>query len=760
MTTTLRICGQVLDEDFLQELNRFSQHEPVPSRAVLAQEVCRQLGWLRSNGEPNLGKGRALLHKLSKRGHVKLPPKRGPRAGQRRRLCTRAQSLPAVGQIPGRVDQMQGLKLVLISGWEDPLSGLWNELIVQQHPLGDAPLVGWQLRYLIGSDHGWLGALGFGPAAWYLQGRDQWIGWDSSARRGNIHLVIGLSRLLIRKEVRCANLASKVMAMSLGQVGQDWQERYGHKPLLVESFVDRNQFTGQSYVAANWRLIGTSQGRGRLGPKVGDPLQEKDIYVYPLEPKAREQLQNQPVVLVQPRSVLEGLESSSWAQEEMANLDLGDERLTKRAIRILQGRWDHPEKSYAQSFGNWGQAQGAYRLLGHECGQIDLSSSLASHQERTLERMAAEPLVLLPQDTTSLNYSGLKKTKDLGQINGEGSLGLHLHSTLALSGTGVPLGVVDAQCWGRELEEEELGRNAKSVDQKESVRWVNSIHRAAALARRMPQTTVVELGDRESDIYEVFDQVLLGPPNLHVVVRAQHNRILQEQAKLWEYMAAQPVGGQMKVQVPRSPKRKARTAVMEVRRAEITICASATRLKKHWPGLKLYAVWVKEIDPPPTQEPLEWMLLTDVPVQSWEQAVETVRWYCLRWRIEEWHRVLKSGCRVEKREFESALHLRRALAFDLIVAWRTLMLIKLNRETPNMPASAAFSEEELAILRCYKKKDEEVTAPTIGQAVHWLARAGGALLRKSDGEPGAEAITQGVTALALLLNHQRLQDEE
>jgi len=760
MTTTMRICGQVLSEDFLHELNRYSQQEPEPSRAALAEQVCRQLGWWRGNGEPNLGKGRALLKKLSKAGHVKLPAKRGPRAGQRRRLRACGQSLPELQPIPGRVDQLRGLKLHLISGWDDPLSGLWNELIVQQHPLGDAPLVGWQVRYLIGSDHGWLGAIGFGPAAWCLQARDQWIGWDSQTRRSNIHLIIGLSRLLIRKEVRCANLASKVMGMSLAQVGQDWKQRYGHKPLLVESFVDRNQFTGKSYVAANWRLIGTSQGRGRLGPKMGDPLQQKDIYVYPLESRAREHLQNRPVVLVQPRSVLAGLESGCWAQEEMADLDLGDERLTKRATAILQGRWDHPEKSYAKSFGDWGQAQGAYRLLGHASEEIDLPSLLASHQERTLERMAAEKLVLLPQDTTSLNYSGLKQTKDLGQINGEGSLGLHLHSTLALSAAGVPLGVVDAQCWGRELEGQELGRNAKSVDQKESVRWVNSVNRAAGIARRMPQTTVVELGDRESDIYEVFDQVLIGPPNLHVVVRAQHNRVLQEQAKLWDYMALQPVCGQLKVQVPRSPTRKARTAVMEVRRAEITICASATRLKKHWPGLKLYAVWVKEIDPPPGQEPLEWMLLTDLPVTTWEQAVEVVRCYCLRWRIEEWHRVLKSGCGVERREFESALHLRRALAFDLIVAWRTLMLIKLNRETPNMPASVAFSEEELAILRCYKKKDEDATAPTIRQAVHWLARAGGALLRKSDGEPGAEAITEGFSTLAVLVNHQRLREEQ
>ena len=714
MMKALRVGGQLLSVEFLEDLNHFSQQQPVPSRTAVAKHVCQELRWCKADGQAKLTQARDLLRKLDKAGHVKAPPARGPQAGQPRRLASSGKSLPAVEPLPGRANEIEGLYLHLLSGWKDPLSPLWNELIVQQHPLKDAPLVGCQLRYLIGSAHGWLGAMGFGPAAWHLAPRDQWIGWNSQARRANLQEVIGLSRLLIRKEVRCSNLASKVMAMALRQVGPDWQERYGHRPLLVESFVDRNHFTGKSYQAANWQLIGTSQGRGRKGPKGFYPLHQKDIYVYPLDGKAREQLQRQAVELIPARPLLQGLESSHWAAEEMAGLDLGDKRLQARAVKVLQGRWNHPEKSYAQSFEGWAQVHGTYRLLAHPCVQIDLPALLAGHKERTLERMAAESLVLLPQDTTSLNYGGLKQTQGLGKINHEGSLGLHLHSTLALNGAGIPLGVVDAQCWGREAinqEDPAVGRNGKSLDQKESARWVKSLNRAADMARRMPQTMVVEMGDRESDIYELFDQALIGPENLHVVVRAQHNRNLQPQAKLWEYMAQQPVGGQLHLQVPRSAGGAARKAVLEVRWADITIGASEVRLKRHWPGLKLYAVWVKEIAPPEGAEPLEWMLLTDLPISGWEQAVEKVNWYCLRWRIEEWHRILKTGCRVEKREFQRALHLQRALAFDLIVAWRTLMLIKLNRKTPNLPATTVFSEQELAILRCYKKKVRTQPSP-------------------------------------------------
>jgi hypothetical protein len=757
---SLRIGGQILTEEFLAQLDHFCQQQPAPSRTSVAKEVCEGLRWCKPNGQPKVTRARDLLGKLEKAGHLKLPPARGPRAGQARRLASSGQPLPPIDRLPRRVDQIQGLFLHLLSGWEDPLSALWNELIVQEHPLKDAPLVGAQLRYLIGSAHGWLGAIGFGPPAWHLGPRDQWIGWSCPARRANLQKVIGLSRLLIRKEARCANLASKVMAMVLGRVAQDWQERYEHKPCLVESFVDRDQFTGKSYRAANWRLVGASQGRGRKGPKGIYPLSQKDIYVYALEAKAREQLQTQPVPLVRTRPLLQDIESANWAQQEMEAVDLGDKRLAKRAVKILQGRWDYPEKSYAQSFGGWGQTYGAYRLLGHPCEQIDLTALLAGHKQRTLERMAAESVVLLPQDTTSLNYSGLKQTEGLGYINHEGSLGLHLHSTLALNAAGVPLGVVDAQCWGREPQKDEdqkVDRNGKSVDQKESARWVKSVNHAAEIARRLPQTMIVEMGDRESDIYEVFDQTSIGPANLHVLVRAQHNRNLHEQAKLWEYMAKQPVGGQLQLQTPRRAGRAARKATLEVRWSEITICASEVRLKRHWPGLKLYAIWAKEIDPPKGEEPLEWMLLTDLPIASWEQAVEKINWYCRRWRIEEWHRILKTGCRVEKREFETALHLQRTLAFDLIVAWRTLMLVKMNRQTPNLPAAAVFSKEELAILQSYKKKDEDGAKPNLRQATHWVARLGGALLRKCDGEPGAEVIAQGLASLALLVAHQRLQ---
>jgi len=242
-----------------------------------------------------------------------------------------------LGTVPASVQQVRGLKLYLLSGHEDRHHLLWNDFIIQQHPCQDAPLVGCQLRYLIGSDHGWLGALGFGPAAFVLGARDQWIGWPTAARLAHLSKVVGLSRMLIRKEVRCANLLSKVLSLVLGRLAGDWQVRYGVKPLLVETYVERNRYTGQSLSASNWQRLGQSLGRGRLGPSL--PTKSiKDIWIYALDAKARQHLQEQPLAVLYPKPLLESVASHEWCAHELATLALGDERLHRRAQQLLQGR--------------------------------------------------------------------------------------------------------------------------------------------------------------------------------------------------------------------------------------------------------------------------------------------------------------------------------------------------------------------------------------------------------------------------------------
>jgi hypothetical protein len=710
MDNSIKVSGRTFTPQLIQHLNEMFAEQPHITHTVLAREVCERPHWCSPTGRLCLSSAKVALHKLQKLALIRLPESK-MRPAPPHRLRASGQALPDVGQVPPRVDQVQELQLHLIAGADDPLHGLWNDLIIQQHPCGNAPLVGAQIRYLIGSAHGWLGALGFGPAAFRLGARDIWIGWSTDARLGNLQKVVDLSRFLIRREVHCANLASKVLSLVLLRLADDWQARYGVRPLLVETFVDRSRFTGHCFAAANWTRLGTSIGRGRLGPQT--PVKTpKDIWVRILSPDARQRLQEEHPKPVTPCFLQESLDAGDWCSHEMNGLDMGDARRNSRAEAILAERWKDPTASFAASFPNWGQAKGAYGFIEQKRSKVSMESLLKPHKEATLARMAAEPTVLLPQDTTSLNYNGLHKTSGLGPINQQGTQGLILHSLLAYRPDAIPLGVLDARAWGRRQDpsDDPRNRNSKSIDEKESVKWLNALTVAASAARRMPLTQLVVMTDREGDLYELHDAIQIGPSNLHSLVRAQHDRTLIDHQKLWGFMEAQPVRLRRTLKVPRRRGQPARSAEIGISWAQVTIQSPAVGPKKGWPPLNLWAIWVYEDTPPHGVERLEWMLLTDLSINNPDEAWEKVLWYRLRWGIEEWHRALKSGCGAERRGFKTDEHMKRVLAFDLIMAWRLLALVKLGRTVPNVPAELLYTAEELNVMFRAVKKNLQTMA--------------------------------------------------
>lgn len=707
------ICARNFSPELILHLSQLAAQSPVPSNNSLARELCDVLAWRSPNGRPALSSAEVAIRKLHKLGHLQLP---SPHVRKKaNRLRRSSNPLPPLERVPKHVDQLTGLNLQQLGDSNDPLHLIWNDLIIEQHPCSDAPLAGPRLRYLIGSDQGWLGAMSFSPASFVLGARDKWIGWSTQARLNNLNQVVGLSRFLIRTEVRCANLASKVLSMALDCLPGHWLARYGTEPVLVETFVDRSNFNGRSLRAANWLRIGESTGRGRLGPK--EPTKTiKDIWVFELKDKARQKLQKESPPPITPQSILQSISQQDWWANELSRLDLGDKRLDKRAQTILQARWEQPQASFYGTFHCWAPAKAAYGFIENRDASISFATLLASHSESTQSRMAAEPVVLLPQDTTTLNYSGLRQTKGLGPLGQEKGRGLWLHSLLAFRPDGIPLGVLGADCWARPNKPQKTSqRNGKSIDRKESIRWLDSFQRAATAARRMPQTQLVVLTDREGDLYELHDAVQIGPDNLHALIRAQHDRNLDCHKKLWEFMGALPPGQVRQMEVPRRAGRAKRTATVEMRWSEVNIGAPLTGHKRGWPTLCLWAVLVREINAPQGVEPLEWMLLSDMPISNAEQAWEKVQWYRCRWGIEEWHRALKNGCCVEEREFKTADHLQRVLAFDMIVAWRVLLCVKLGRQMPNLPATAIYTQDELEVLRLVFKKRFPQAAPHCGR---------------------------------------------
>lgn len=714
MLDAVRIAGRWVSVHVLARLTGRALGDDPPSRQTLLRDFCRATHWRNRKGQLCLASANVALKRLEQRGLVRLPPPAPRPARQRpRQLVDDGQALPAV---PPAGASLQDIRLQLIRDQHDPDHGLWNRLIIREHPLQAAPLVGAQLRYLIRSQEAIVGAFGVGPAAYYLACRDAWIGWDDPTRQANLPHVLGLARFLIRPGLRWPNLASCCYGLLGAQVADDWQERYGVRPVLLETFVDRSTQTGKSLAAANWQRLGQSQGRGRSSPSAKvRPQSAKDVWVYELRPQARRCLRRGATPVVVPRSIFCGLDGESWTQAELDGLALGDRRLERRFERMLRARWNHPERSFFRSFGSAAAGKAAYRLVESSQAQISFQSLLAPHAQQTHRRMAAESLVVLAQDTTALSYNTLSATTGLGPVGDERNpgRGLWLHSLQAFRPDGIPLGCSWAKLWARDSASDTKRRNEQSVGEKESGRWIEAHQSAARLAEAMPQTQLTVCGDRESDIFELFDQSQTAPRNLHLLVRAQHDRLLTCGHKLWSQLLEQPVQGTLPVRVPRRGDRPARVATLEVRWSAVEVESPRVALKKSWRPISLYSVVAREVDPPRGQEPIQWVLVTDWKIDRLKMAVRMIQWYGVRWGIECWHQTLKDVCRVEQRQMESARALERALVLDMIVAWRALLLCRLGKQHPALPASLYYSEEELAVLEVYKKKTS--TARRIGR---------------------------------------------
>lgn len=704
MIGAVKVCGRWIDQGVLDRLSRRSQGPTPAGRTQLTKDFCRAVDWYDAKGRACVSSARVALERLERQGLVQLPPRVPRRRGTvARGLSDDGQPLPPVPKLPSHGGPISGLRLHLIADADDPAHPIWNGMIVREHPLGRRPLVGAQLRYLIECDAGTIGAFGFGPPAYYLECRDQWVGWSASAREKNLGQVIGLSRFLIRPPLRVPNLASQCYGLVLRRVAGDWFERYGVEPVLVETYVDRERHDGRSLAAANWRRLGGSKCRGRDDRQRRGELSPKDVWVYELHPRARARLQNRPIERLAPRSVFAPALEADWAQEEMAGVSLGDERLNARAARMLGERWARPTQSFNRSFGALKEAKGAYQLLENPRPEIGLQSLLAPHHQQTARRMAAEAVVLLAQDTTALSYNTLHRTTGLGSIGEKHSRGLFVHSLQAFRLDGIPLGTAWVETWARPPESDTAQRNDQSVDEKESGRWIRAFQAATQRAWQMPQTQVVVCGDRESDIFELFDQMAAAPKNLHLLVRAQHDRNLVDGTSLRESLGPETVGGTMAVRVPRREARPARTATLELRWKPVELKPPAVARKKSWPSLKLYTLRAREVGTPEGQETVEWHLLTTWPITSLKVARRIVKWYALRWGVECWHKVLKGVCRVESRQMKSIRALERALAFDVIVAFRALLLNRLGKDHPNLPADLFYTPDEIAVLEVKKK---------------------------------------------------------
>jgi len=746
----MRLFGQTFTADIIERIRCVVTQEVALSRSALSRRVCGWLGWHDINGKPKQVSSRKALLELERRGLITLPEAQrlAPQA-----RCAAPREPFSAPAFRGSLKELGAVELVAVE--DRTLSSLWQRMLESHHPLGGGALCGAQQRYLIRSPRiGWLGALAFSAAAWQLAARDDWIGWCPHARRANLSRVVANSRFLILPSIDVANLGSHVLGLAAQRLLADWPRRYGYAPVLLETFVDERCFAATVYKAANWQRLGESAGRGRQDRTNASALGKKGIYVLPLQRDWRTVLCQRPVpVLCLPPTASA---DQSWAEQELGRVDFPDARLRPRPVRLAQAFFDQPTAPISVALnGDAGQIKAAYRFFNNP--QVDIQTLLHPHYEATIGRIAEQSLVLVAQDTTSLNYDAHAATHDLGPINtrADGAQGLKLHDTLALTPSGVPLGLIDIQVWARDprASGQAKQRKQRPIEDKESLRWLTSYRRTAEVRRLCSNTRLVNLADREADIYELFQEAAQAPDGADLLIRASRTTQRQvddedEQKPLWDYLPTRSVLGTCDLAIPGRGGRKARVAALEIRCAPIQLRAPK-RLKAH-ATLSLWAVHAVEPNPPAGSEAVEWLLLTTVATTTFEEALERLRWYAARWNIEVFHRTLKSGCRIEDRRLGDAHSLQACLAIDLVVAWRVMHLTKLGRETPDIPCSVFFEEAEWKALHCHHHRSPipPESPPPLGEAMRMVAKLGGFLGRKGDGHPGATTLWRGLERLA------------
>ncbi len=690
------------------------------NRTVLADHLCDHFRFFDLRNQRQRSSCLKALRELEEAGHFVLPePLFIRQNGTPRRT---SEPVPDPFGIPKAVGNIKELKLVLVES--EAQMRIWNEMMIQDHPQGAGPLVGRQLYYLVLSEHGWLGAIGFSSAAVHLEDRDRWIGWDWDSRRSNLQQLVGMSRFLIRSSVDCKNLASKILGMVTRRFPTDFFNRYSYKPTLLESFVDTSRFTGSCYKAANWLKVGCTKGFGRQGDLSGGRESKKDIYMFELDEDFRIKLGLSEMCGQGALKISSCIDSDDWAEMEFADAPLGDKRLGKRLVEIAHNKAENPGRAYCGiTDGNWAKAKGYYRLIDQpDDSGVSMTNILTPHRGRTIQRMKAQKTVLTIQDGSDLNYSHLDQCEGLGAIGKNQtstvSKGLHLHSMFVVTTEGLPLGVLRANCTApaiKKAEEKKKRASKVPIEEKKSFQWIKGIRDTMSIKSQMPQTTIINVMDREADFFELFYDHQANSQSVELLLRAKYNRKTSDGSKLFDSIKEKPRRAEVKINVPRQserskkskqkakPKRPARVATVSVRYEQVEL-NPPSELKATDKPITMWIIHMKEDNPPTHSDAIEWFLLTTVQIKSNKVALDCIKWYCLRWRIEDWHRVLKSGCGIEKLAHKKANRLRRAIAINLVIAWRIMLMALLGREVPGLPPEVLFTDIEIEVLKAYANK--------------------------------------------------------
>jgi Transposase DNA-binding len=450
-----------------------------------------------------------------------------------------------------------------------------------------------------------------------------------------------------------------------------------------------------------------------------------------------------------------------WSQSEVDASAFKDARLGRRCVELLRRLSDRIGGTIPLACQDWANTKAAYRFFANP--KVEEGEILSGHFGATKMRYAeSEGPVLLLQDTTEFTYQrrhphevGFTKAINSGRdkngwLRHHAVCGILMHSSLAISEDGLPFGLAAVKFWNREKFKgtaqlkRKINPTRVPIEAKESIRWLENLRQSIALLGQPERC--VHVGDRESDIYELY--CLAKELGAHFVVRTVVDRLAGNGGHtVAKEMRTVKSAGTHVIEV-RNDSDEIERVTLDIRYKRIHICPPIGKQNKY-PSLDLTVIHASEIGVPAGRKPILWKLVTDFEVNSLKDAIQKIRWYAMRWKIEVFHKILKSGCRAEDAKLRTADRLANLVALFCIVSWRVLWIATMARAAPDAPPTIALTTKEIAILdhMVGDSGNRGANPGTLQLYITKLARLGGYLARMSDPPPGNTVIWRGLRRL-------------
>jgi hypothetical protein len=449
----------------------------------------------------------------------------------------------------------------------------------------------------------------------------------------------------------------------------------------------------------------------------------------------------------------------AWLDGELAGCSLPDERLNKRLGKLLAQIGGAVGQSIPLVCQDWANTKAAYRFFSND--RVSEADILAGHFQSTRDRfLATNGLVFVLHDTTEFTYQreapeaiGITKSINsgrdkAGRLRSHTVCGILMHSSLALTNAGLPLGITAAKFWTRKkfkgtaALKKKINPTRVPIEKKESIRWLENLRQSTELLDDPGRC--VHIGDRESDIYELF--CTAQEIGTHFLIRTCVDRLAGDgDHTVADEMAEVAVKGLHRIEA-RDSKGDIDQAVLEIRYRKIRVLPPIGK-QKRYPALTLSVIHAEERGAPKNRKKIDWKLITDLPVQSRRDALEKLQWYALRWKIEVFHKILKSGCKAEESKLRTAQRLTNLIAVFCILSWRIFWMTMLNRAAPDARPTLALGDGEISLLDHLVKDRTSRRRKTLAHYLTKTARLGGYLARANDPPPGNTVMWRGLSRL-------------